>query len=76
MDQGIDDLEIHSLAEPAVGITFRLVRPGLVTDIEVSKAVSGAAGRQFRNVLRAARTYDSQMTTATTIGPPHRDHTR
>jgi hypothetical protein len=76
VDLSIDDLEIHSLAEPAVAVTFLLARPRVVTDRQVSKAVSGAAKRQFRNVLRAARTYDVPMTTAATIRPPHGDHTR
>jgi len=33
VDRSIDDLEIHSLAEPAVAITFRLERPGIVTAV-------------------------------------------
>jgi len=76
VDHVIDDLEIHSLAEPAVAVTFHLARPRIVTDRQVSKAVSGVIRRQFRNVLRAARTYDGQMTTAAAIRPPNGDRTR
>ena len=76
MDRVIDDLEIHSLAEPAVAVTFLLACPRIVTDRQVSKAVPGAVRRQFRNVLRAARTYDAQMTTAAAIRPPNGDRTR